>query len=86
MLKQIVVASALAVFSIGATGCAQSVAKRQLAGVSTAPGVFSSVQACEAQKRRQATLVKQLAASYDAERVHNECVASAREAVASSKR
>jgi hypothetical protein len=33
-----------------------------------------------------AGVVKTLAANYDAERVHNECVASAHEAVASSKR
>jgi hypothetical protein len=33
-----------------------------------------------------AGVVKTLAANYEAERVQNECVASAREAVASSKR
>ena len=85
MLKQIIVASALAVFSIGLAGC-QSSAMRQLAGVSTMPGSLAAVQACEAQKRRTAGLVKVLAANYNAQRVHNECVASAHEAVASSKR
>ena len=84
MLKRIIVAS-VAVFSIGLAGC-QSSAMRQLAGVSTTPGSFAAVQACEAQKRRMAGLVKVLAANYNAERVHNECVASAREAVASSRR
>lgn len=85
MLKRIIVASALAVFSIGLAGC-QSSSMRQLAGVSVMPGSFAAVQACEAQKRRTAGLVKVIAANYDAERVHNECVASAHEAVASSKR
>ena len=84
MLKRIVVASALALFSIGPAG-AQSFATRQSPGVSTTPGSFASVQACEAQKRRQATatVVKQLSFNYNAERVHDECVASAGEAVAS---
>ena len=84
MLKRIIVAS-VAVFSIGLAGC-QSLSMRQLAGVSTTPGSSAAVQACEAQKRRMAGLVKVLGANYNAERVHNECVASAREAVASSKR
>src|SRR5437763_4486138 len=68
MLKRIIVASALAVFSIGLPGC-QSSAMRQLAGVSTMPGSLA-VQACEAQKRRTAGLVKTLAYNYNAERVH----------------
>ena len=83
MLKRIIVASALAVFSLGAAGCAQSFVTRQLAVVSTTPGVFTAVQACEAQKRRLAGSVKTLAANYNAKRVHDECVASASEAVAS---
>ena len=85
MLKRTIVASALAVFSIGLAGC-QSFAMRQSPGVSTTPRSFAAVQACEAQERRMAGVVKTLAANYDAERVHNECVASARQAVASSKR
>ena len=82
MLKRIIVASALALFSIGPAG-AQSFATRQSPGVSTTPGLFAAVQACEAQMRRMAGLNKTLAANYNAERVHDECVASAREAVAS---
>ena len=85
MLKRIIIASALAVFSIGLAGC-QSSAMRQSPGVSTTLGSFAVVQACDTQKRRTAGLVKTFAANYDAERVHNECVASAHEAVASSKR
>jgi len=43
-------------------------------GVATTPGLFASVQACEAQKRRVAGPVKTLAFNYNAERVHDECV------------
>ena len=85
MLKRIIVTSALAVLSIGLADC-QSFAMRQSRGVSTTPGSFAAVQACEAQKRRTAGSVRTFAANYDAERVHNECAASVREAVASSKR
>jgi len=66
--------SGLAVLSIDPAGCAQSFGTRQLAGVSTTPGLFASVQACEAQKRRVAGPVKTLAFNYNAERVHDECV------------
>ena len=82
MLKRIIVASALALFSIGPAG-AQSFATRQSPGVSTTPGLFAAVQACEAQMRRMAGLNKTLAANCNAERVHDECVASAHKAVAS---
>ena len=47
------------------------------------PGLFARVQACEAQMHRMAGLNKTLAANYNAERVHNECMTSVREAVAS---
>jgi anti-sigma factor RsiW len=43
----------------------------------------AAVQACEAQMRRMAGLNKTLAANYNAERVHDECMTSTREAVAS---
>ena len=82
MLKRIIVASALALFSIGPAG-AQSFATRQSPGVSTTPGLFARVQACEAQMHRMAGSNKTLAANYNAERVHDECVRSTREAVAS---
>ena len=81
MVKRIIVASALALFSIG---CAGEVASPRSPGVSTTPGLFAAaVQACEAQKRRMAGSVKTLAANYSAKRVHDECVTSTREAVAS---
>ena len=89
MLKQIIVASALALFSSGPAGAGgaatplPTLPARQSPGVSTAPGFFAAVQACEAQKRRMAALNKTLAANYNAERVHDECVTSTREAVAS---
>ena len=89
MLKRILVASALVLFSIGPAGTGgaatlyPSVPARQSPGVSTTPGFFAAVQACEAQMRRMAGLNKTLAANYNAERVHDECVASTPEAVAS---
>ena len=70
MVKRSIVASALALFSIGLAG----------AGAAT-PGLFARVHACEAQMHRMAGLNKTLAANYDAERVHDECVTSTREAV-----
>jgi hypothetical protein len=82
MLKQIIVAGALAVFSIGPAG-AQSFDTRQSPGISTTPGPVAAVQACVVQMHRMAGLDKGLAANYNAERVHNECMTSTREAVAS---
>jgi hypothetical protein len=89
MVKRIIVASALALFSIGLAGVGGAATPRsplparQSPGVSTTPGLFAAVQACEAQMRRMAGLNKTLAANYNAERVHDECVTSTREAVAS---
>jgi hypothetical protein len=89
MLKQIIVVSALALFSIGPAGAGGAATPRpplpawQSQSVSTTPGFFDAVQACEAQMRRMADLNKTLAANYNAERVHDECVTSSREAVAS---
>ena len=73
MVKRIIVASALAVFSIGLAGPARA----------ATPGLFAAVQACEAQMHRLVGLNKTLAANYNAERVHDECVTSTRKAVAS---
>ena len=85
MVKRIIVASALALFSIGlaGNGRADTLPARQSPGVSTTPGLFDAVQVCEAQMRRMVGLNKTLAANYNAERVHDECVTSTREAVAS---
>jgi hypothetical protein len=55
MLKRIIAASALALLSIGPAG-AQSFATTQSPGVSTTPGSFAVVEACEAQMRRMAGL------------------------------
>jgi hypothetical protein len=89
MLRRIIIASALALFSSGLAGTGRATMPRpslpapQSPGVSTTPGLFDAVQACEAQMRRMAGLNKTLAANYNAERVHDECVTSTREAVAS---
>jgi hypothetical protein len=85
MSKRIIVASALALFSIAPAG-AQSSATRQSPAVSTTPGFFAAVIACEAQRHRMAGSIKTLAANYNAERVHDECVTSTREASHPSKR
>ena len=73
MVERIFVASALALFPICPAG----------AGGAAAPGLFDPVQACEAQMHRMAGLNKTLTANYNAKRVHDECVTSTREAVAS---
>ena len=73
MVKRIIVASALALFSIALAG----------AGGAATPSLSARVQACEAQMHRMAGLNKTLAANYNAQRVHDECVTSTREAVAS---
>jgi hypothetical protein len=82
MLKRMVVAGALALFAIGPVG-AQSVAASQSAANLAAPVKFAAVQACEAQMRRLAGLNKTLAVNYNATRVHNDCLASTRDDVAS---
>jgi hypothetical protein len=81
MLKKIMLASTLAMLSIGPAG-AQSLATRQSSPGSTPPELVAAVQACEAQKHRMAGLNKTLAANFDVGRVHDECVATAREALA----
>jgi hypothetical protein len=89
MLKRIIVAGGLALFSIslavagGAATPRLVLPARQSPSVSAAPGFFAGVEACEAQMHRMAESNKVLAANYNAERVHHECVTSTREAVAS---
>jgi hypothetical protein len=93
ILKRIIVAGALALISSGAAGAGGAATPRpplpawQLPGVSTTvsttPGFFTAVQACEAEMRRMAGLNTTLAANYNCERVYDECVSSTREAVAS---
>jgi hypothetical protein len=89
ILKRIIVAGALAPISSGPAGAGGAATPRpplpawQLPGVSTTPGFFTAVQACQAEMRRMAGLNKTLAANYNGERVYDECVSSTREAVAS---
>ena len=74
MLKKIVVAGFLALASVG-PAAAQSAATAQPTAAN--PTVLTAVQACEAQMHRMAGLSKGLAANYNAERVHQDCVARA---------
>jgi hypothetical protein len=89
MLKRIIVASLLTLFSIGpaSAGGAATLGSFlpvwQSPGVSTPPGFSDAVQACEAQMHQMAELNKTLGANYSAGRVHDECIMSTREAVAS---
>ena len=78
MIKRIIVASALAVLSVGSAG-AQSLETRQSPAVFSGLGNSTAVQNCEMQMRRMAGLNKTLAANYNAERVQDECVASTEE-------
>jgi hypothetical protein len=84
VFKRTILAGALALFSIGPAG-AQSLARSQSPAVSTVPANFAAVQACEAQMRRLAGSNKTLTANYNAERVHDDCVTSTREAIASKE-
>ena len=67
-MKQIILASAVALFSIGSAG-AQSLPSRPL------PANVGAVATCEAQLQRLAELNKTLAANYNAEHVRDVCVA-----------
>ena len=67
-MKQIILASAVALFSIGSAG-AQSLPSRSL------PANVAAVATCEAQLQRMAELNKTLAANYNAEHVRDVCVA-----------
>jgi hypothetical protein len=60
MLKRIIVASALALFSISPAVAGGAATLR------TTPGFFAAVQACEAQMQRLAESNKTLAANYNA--------------------
>jgi putative SOS response-associated peptidase YedK len=76
MLKQIIAASALSLISFGPAVAQSTSAANQLPAASTAPATITTVEACEGQTRRLAGLNKGLGANYNAERVHNDCVAS----------
>ena len=66
-MKQIILASAVALFSIGSAG-AQSLPSRPL------PANVAAVATCEAQSQRLAELNKTRAANYNAEHVRDVCV------------
>jgi hypothetical protein len=74
MFKRIIVAGALALYSIGPAAAGSLTNQHPV--VSTTPANSAAVQACEAQMRRMAGLNKTLAANYNAERVYDDCVAS----------
>ena len=82
MLKRIIIPGAVALLSVGLAD-ARPLITSPSQSVSTAPGNVGAVQACEVQLKRLAGSVKTLADNYNAERVHDECVASTREALAS---
>ena len=67
-MKPLILASAVALFSIGSAG-AQSVPSRPLLAN------VAAVATCEAQLQRLAELNKTLAANYNAEHVRDVCVA-----------
>jgi hypothetical protein len=71
MFKRIIMASALALFSI--RPAAESLTTSHQQAVSAAPANSAAVKACEGQMRRMAGLNKTLAANYNAERIYDDC-------------
>jgi hypothetical protein len=72
MFKRIIIASALALFSIR-PAAAESLTTSHQQAVSAAPANSAAVEACERQMRRMAGLNKALAANYNAERIYDDC-------------
>jgi hypothetical protein len=72
MFRRFIVASALAVFSVGPAAAGSLTTGRQ-PGFSTTPAHCATVKACEVQMRRMAGLSKTLAANYNAEHAYDEC-------------
>ena len=72
-MKQIILAGALALFSIGSAG-AQSLPPDRMPVVSTASVDVTAVAVCENQLQRLAGLNKTLAANYNAEHARDVCV------------
>ena len=72
-MKNIILAGALVLFSIGSVG-AQSLPTDRLPAASTAAAKVAAVGACEAQLWRLAELNKTLAANYNAEHVRDLCI------------
>jgi hypothetical protein len=74
MIKQSVSAAILALALVGPAH-AQSTAAVQPQATSAAPAMVTAVATCENQMRRLAGLNKGLAANYNAQHVHEDCVA-----------
>ena len=73
-MKQIIVASALALFSIGSAG-AQSLPMDRTPAASMALPNVAAVETCEAQLQQLAQHSKTLATNYNAEHVRDVCFA-----------
>ena len=75
MIKQSI-ASVIVAFAVAGAAQAQSAAVSvQPQAVSNDPGTLTVVAACETQMRRLAGLNKALGANYNAQHVHEDCVA-----------
>jgi hypothetical protein len=72
MFKRFIVASALALFSVGPAAAGSLMMSRQQT-FSTTTANSAAVKACEVQMRRMAGLNKTLAANYNAEHVYDDC-------------
>jgi hypothetical protein len=70
MLTRFIVASALALFSVG-PAAAGTTSRQQTFSTTTANS--AAVKACEAQMQRMAGLNKTLAANYNAEHAYDDC-------------
>jgi hypothetical protein len=73
MLKQAMAAGVLALLAAGPAAAQSAMTANQ--PISASPGTTTVVEACEAQMRRLAGLNKTLGANYNAEHVHDDCVA-----------
>jgi hypothetical protein len=85
MLKQTVIAGVLALISIGPAAAQSASGTTQAQGTTAAPATMTTVEACESQARHIASTNKVLGANYNADRVHNDCMASNTANFASSK-
>jgi hypothetical protein len=72
-MKNMIVAAALVLFSIGPAG-AQSLSTDRLPAALTPAAKATAIESCEAQLWRLAELNKTLAANYNAEHVRALCV------------
>jgi hypothetical protein len=75
MIKQSVSAAILALALVGPAHAQSTSAAVQPQATSAAPAMVTAVATCENQMRRLAGLNKGLAANYNAQHVHEDCVA-----------